>query len=163
MGGSGKHILGCRCGPTPAPDEARGPGRGPGSSSPGGCGLSGLGCNATRRQTNVPKQQRRSGCCPTPGAKQRQPVRLARVWDTQGSGQGGAGVQPTCLCASFNQRHDAERAPRQRQANAHAQRGLSAQSGLNGSYNANPFCSALAESRRPLVSSLVVVLEPLLC
>ena len=36
--------------------------------------------------------------------------------DTQGSGQGGAGVQPTCLCASFNQRHDAERAPRQRQA-----------------------------------------------
>jgi hypothetical protein len=43
--------------------------------------------------------------------------------DTQGSGQGGAGVQPTCLCASFNQRRDAERAPRQRQANANAQRG----------------------------------------
>jgi hypothetical protein len=32
--------------------------------------------------------------------------------DTQGSGQGGAGVQPTSLCAAFNQRHDAERAPR---------------------------------------------------
>ena len=49
--------------------------------------------------------------------------------DTQGSGQGGAGVQPTCLCA------DAERTPRQRQANAHAQRGSANQ---HADYDINP-------------------------
>ena len=77
--------------------------------------MSGLGCNATRHQTNVPKQQG------VPAAALRQPqssvslfawLRFCACGDTQGSGQGGAGVQPTSLCASFNQRHDAERAPR---------------------------------------------------
>ena len=83
-----------------------------------GAVLSGLGCNATRHQTNVPKQQG------VPAAALRQPQSSVSLFacyasacgDTQGSGQGGAGVQPTCLCASFNQRRDAERAPRQRQA-----------------------------------------------
>jgi hypothetical protein len=98
---------------------------GPGSSSPGGCGLSGLGCNATRRQTNVPKQRgvptsprRRSGCCPPPAAKQRQPVRLAtlpRVGTLREADKGRRGPAHLPL-RLLHQRHDAERAPRRRQA-----------------------------------------------
>jgi hypothetical protein len=81
----------------------------------------GIGVQRHPAPNQRPQAARRSGCSPTPAQSSVSLfawLRFRACGDTQGGGQGGAGVQPTSLCASFNQRHDAERAPRQPQANA---------------------------------------------
>ena len=100
--------------------------RTPAPSSPGGCGSVGIGVQRHPAPNQRPQAARRSSCLPYASRKAASACSLgyaSACGDTQGSGQGGAGVQPTCLCASFNQRRDAERAPRNAKRHANAQRG----------------------------------------
>ena len=71
--------------------------RTPAPSSPGGCGFVGIGVQRHPAPNQRPQAARRSGCCPTPAAKQRQPVRLAtlpRVGTLREADKGAQGSSP---------------------------------------------------------------------